>query len=178
MEDLTTRSMGYFRLPLIFFASGLLLGAGSNWCYRRWGRSQHGNAALALGMVPVLWAVQMGLIIFSPVISSKALAENIKRAGLSPGDIVEINGEYESGSTLNFYLEQGVRILNGRSSNLWYGSFFADAPKIFDDDEAFAKLWAGPKRVFLFSSEENVPEIAIKSRVIGESGGKVVLSNR
>jgi hypothetical protein len=79
---------------------------------------------------------------------------------------------------LNFYLEREVRILNGRSSNLWYGSFFPDAPKIFDDDISFAKLWTGPQRVFLFSSEENVPEIAIKGRVIGESGGKVVLSNR
>ena len=44
--------------------------------------------------------------------------------GLKTGDVVEINGEYESGSTLGFYLRRQVRILNGRSSNLWYGSLF------------------------------------------------------
>jgi 4-amino-4-deoxy-L-arabinose transferase-like glycosyltransferase len=178
MEDLTTRSMGYFRLPLLLFGGGLLLGAGCSWYFRRRGLVPRANASLALGMVPVLWAVQMGLITFSPVISSKLLAQDIARAGVRPGDIVEINGEYESGSTLNFYLEREVRILNGRSSNLWYGSFFPDAPKTFDDNASFSQLWNGPKRVFLLSPKMDVPKIAANGLLVGESGGKVVLSNR
>ena len=178
MEDLTTRSMGYFRLPLLLFGGGLLLGAGCSYYFRRRGFARRANASLALGMVPVLWAVQMGLTTFSPVISSKVLAQDIARAGLAPGDIVEINGEYESGSTLNFYLEREVRILNGRSSNLWYGSFFPDAPKIFDNDASFSQLWNGPERVFLLSPKMDVPRVAASGLLIGESGGKVVLSNR
>lgn len=178
MEDLTTRSMGYFRLPLLLFGGGLLLGAGCNWYFRRRGLARRANAVLALGMVPVLWAVQLGLITFSPVISSKVLAQDIARAGLAPDDIVEINGEYESGSTLNFYLEREVRILNGRSSNLWYGSFFPDAPKIFDDDASFAQLWKGPQRVFLLSPKMDVPKVAANGLLVGHSGGKIVLRNR
>ena len=52
--------------------------------------------------------------------------------------MVAIHGEYESGSTLGFYLRRAdVHILEGRSSNLWYGSFFPDAPKIFETPESF-----------------------------------------
>lgn len=178
MKDLTTRSMGYFRVPLLLFGGGLLLGAGCNWYFRRCGFPRLGNTALALGMVPVLWAVQLGLITFSPVISSKILAQDIACAGLTPEDVLEINGEYESGSTLNFYLEREVRILNGRSSNLWYGSFFPDAPGVFDDDASFASRWTGPNRVFLLSPKKDVPKIAANGLLVGESGGKVVLSNR
>jgi hypothetical protein len=122
--------------------------------------------------------VQIALVIFSPVLSSKPLARAIERAGFAPQDIVEINGEYESGSTLNFYLKHEVRILNGHSANLWYGSFFPDAPKIFDDDESFAKVWNGHNRVFLLSPRDEIPKVAEKGNLIGASGGKVVFSNR
>ena len=70
------------------------------------------------------------------------------RPRLQAGDVVEINGEYEAGSTLGFYLRRQVRILNGRSSDLWYGSFFSDAPQIFDDEASFRRLWSGPQRDF------------------------------
>ncbi len=77
--------------------------------------------------------------------------------GCSPAIVVEINGEYEAGSTLGFYLRRQVRILNGRSSNLWYGSFFRDAPQIFDDDASFRRLWSGPQRIFLWTEQDQVP---------------------
>jgi 4-amino-4-deoxy-L-arabinose transferase-like glycosyltransferase len=178
LSDLTPQAMGYFRGPLALFACGLLLGAGFNLYWRRRGATRNGNLILAVGMVSVLYAVQTALVIFSPVISSKPLARAIKQAGFTPQDIVEINGEYESGSTLNFYLGHEVRILNGHSANLWYGSLFPDAPKIFDDDASFAKLWVGQQRVFLLSPRDDIPKIVEKGQLIAASGGKVVLSNR
>jgi hypothetical protein len=80
-------------------------------------------------MVVFLIAAHMALVTFSPVLSSKALADAIGPR-LAKCDVVEINGEYEAGSTLGFYLRRQVRILNGRSSDLWYGSFFNDAPHL------------------------------------------------
>jgi hypothetical protein len=129
-------------------------------------------------MVSVLYAVQAALVIFSPVISSKPLANAIRQAGFAPEDIVEINGEYESGSTLNFYLEHEVRILNGHSADLWYGSLFPDSPKIFDDNASFTKLWMGQNRVFLLSPRDDIPKIVENGRLIAAGGGKVVMSNR
>jgi hypothetical protein len=118
----------------------------------------------------------MALVTFSPVLSSKVLADAI-RPRLSPASIVEINGEYEAGSTLGFYLRRQVRILNGRSSNLWYGSFFADAPHIFDDDASFRQIWSGPQPVFLWTEIENAPTLPGRVCVVAKSGGKEILSN-
>src|SRR5258708_5211902 len=68
---------------------------------------------------------------------------------------MELYGEYEGGSTLNYYTGEQVRVLNGRHANLWYGSLFPDAPKIFDDTESFRALWNGPRRDFLWVEVEN-----------------------
>jgi hypothetical protein len=111
------------------------------------------------------------------VLSSKVLADAIGPR-IKSGDVVEINGEYEAGSTLGFYLRRQVRILNGRSSNLWYGSFFKDAPQIFDDGVSFGRLWRGPARVFLWTPLDQVPALAGPVYSIARSGGKEVLSNQ
>src|SRR6202012_5735434 len=103
-------------------------------------RVRMANYALAAMMIVFLIAAHTALVTFSPVLSSKALADAI-RPRLQTGDVVEIHGEYEAGSTLGFYLRRQVRILNGRSSDLWYGSFFSDAPQIFDDDALFQRIW-------------------------------------
>ena len=53
--------------------------------------------------------------------------------------MIVINGEYEGGSSINFYTRKMVYIHNGRSANLEYGSYFEDAPEIFLDDEALVE---------------------------------------
>jgi len=111
------------------------------------------------------------------VLSSKALADAIGQR-LQAGDVVEIHGEYEAGSTLGFYLRRQVRILNGRSSDLWYGSFFSDAPQLFDDDESFRRLWSGPQRIFLWTPLDQIPVLPGQAYAIAQSGGKEILSNR
>jgi hypothetical protein len=97
---------------------------------------------------------------------------------LHPDDVVEIHGEYEAGSTLGFYLRRQVRILDGRSSDLWYGSFFSDAPHIFDDDASFQQLWSGPQRIFLWTPMDQVPALPGQAYAIAQSGGKEILSNQ
>jgi hypothetical protein len=124
-----------------------------------------------------LVAAHMALVTFSPVLSSAGLAETI-RPLLGPGDVIVVNGEYESGSMLGFYLQRQVRILNGRSSNLWYGSFFSDAPAIFDDDASVARLWSGPRRVFLLTDAAQPPRLPGAVYTIAAEGGKAVLSNQ
>ncbi len=175
--DLSARAMGAFRLPLLMTA--LALGAGTliNLICRFLNMIRVGNYALVTMMVIFLIAAHMALVTFSPVLSSKALADAI-RPRLKNGDVVEINGEYEAGSTLGFYLRRQVRILNGRSSNLWYGSFFNDAPHLFDDDASFRELWGGPQRIFLWTEPDHLPALPGPAYTIARSGGKEILSNQ
>ena len=175
--DLSTRAMGAFRVPLLLTAVALLGGTAVNFIFRRQGRIQLANGALAGMMVLFFVAAYLAFVTFSPVLSSKVLADAIQPR-LQPGDIVEINGEYEAGSTLGFYLRRQVRILNGRSSNLWYGSFFRDAPRIFDDNASFLKLWKGPQRVFLWTELDSVPALPGTVCVIAKSGGKEIITNQ
>jgi hypothetical protein len=129
-----------------------------------------------------LLAAHLGLQMFAPVISSAQLAEKIAPQ-VRPEDLVAIHGEYESGSTLAFYLRRvDIHILEGRSSNLWYGSFFPDAPKIFETPESFAAKWSGAQRIFLWQSltdpPNKLPPGLAPVYVIAEGGGKEIVSNQ
>ena len=97
--------------------------------------------------------------------------------------MLAIHCEYESGSTLGFYLRRAdIHILEGRSSNLWYGSFFPDAPKIFETPQSFAQRWAGEQRIFLWQSvtdpPNQLPPGIAPVYVIARGGGKEIVSNR
>jgi hypothetical protein len=69
--------------------------------------------------------------------------------------------------------------MEGRSSNLWYGSFFSDAPAIFETPQSLAQKWPGPQRIFLWQDLGNQPS-ALPSPVyfIAKSGGKEIVSNQ
>lgn len=176
--DLTGKALGAFKVPLLItgiaFAAGTIL----NWLLRRTNRTFAANLVLALMMVTLLHEAHAGLVVFSPVLTSKALADSIQQH-LQPGDLVESNGDYEAASTLPYYLHVQMRILNGRDSNIWYGSYFPDAPAIFDDDDSFAKLWRGDKRIFLWTEEDDIPS-SVKSAgycELSKWGGKLILTN-
>jgi 4-amino-4-deoxy-L-arabinose transferase-like glycosyltransferase len=180
--DLNARVMTMFRTPLLLFGFSLFIGTALNCYFRHRRRPDLGNWTLAFMSVCLLAAVHMGLVTFSPILTSKPLADAIAQV-YQRGDIIEINGEYEGGSTLNYYTGHQVRILNGRSANLWYGSFFPDAPQIFDDTASFQRLWNGPQRVFLWTEAEKEDAMlkglnGATAFVLAQSGGKLVLVNR
>jgi 4-amino-4-deoxy-L-arabinose transferase-like glycosyltransferase len=175
--DLSTRAMSFFHGPLLDTAAALFVGVIGNLLYRLRGNARTANFFLAGMAGTFLVAAHIALQTFAPVLSSQTLALAIHR-DLDAGDIVEINGEYESGSTLGFYLKRQVRILNGHSSNLWYGSFFKDAPAIFDDTASFQKLWTGPQRVFLWTETAHLPVLPNTTYVIAARGGKEIVSNQ
>jgi hypothetical protein len=171
-----------FRTPLLVLGLSWFVGSGMSWYFRGRRRPDLGNCSLALMSVCLLFAVHIALVKFSPVLTSKPLADAIVRV-YQPGDIIEINGEYEGGSTVNYYTGHQVRILNGRSANLWYGSFFPDAPPIFDDSSSFLRLWNGPQRVFLWTEREKEDEVLTGMDpntvfILSQFGGKVLLTNR
>lgn len=181
--DLDTRAMGAFARPLLIAAIALFGGTLANWLLRRVYRTHAANLWLAAAAFGFLLAAHMGLQIFSPVLTSEQLAASITPQ-LHPDDLIVIDGEYEAASTLGFYLHRPgpgttpIHILNGRSSNLWYGSFFPDAPAIFEDNASLALKWSGIRRVFLWQDlNDPLPPLPGKVWFIAQSGGKEILSN-
>jgi 4-amino-4-deoxy-L-arabinose transferase-like glycosyltransferase len=180
--DLNAEALGLFRLPLIIAALSLVIAPLVSLLLRKRARPMAANWALAAEAFGFLLAAHMGLQIFAPVISSAQLAEKIAPK-VRAEDMVAIHGEYESGSTLGFYLKRAdIHLLEGRSSNLWYGSFFPDAPKIFDTPESFAEKWGGPQRIFLWQSltdpPNQLPLLSGPVYVIAKGGGKEIVSNQ
>jgi 4-amino-4-deoxy-L-arabinose transferase-like glycosyltransferase len=180
--DLNAQALGLFRLPLAIAAIGLFLGPLAARILRRRSQPHAANLALAAGAFTFLLAAHLGLQTFAPVLTSAQLAQAI-RPQVHPQDLICIHGEYESGSTLGFYLQRNnIHILEGRSSNLWYGSFFPDAPKIFETPATLAAKWQGPQRIFLWQSltdpPNQLPPIPGPVYILVKSGGKEILSNQ
>jgi 4-amino-4-deoxy-L-arabinose transferase-like glycosyltransferase len=203
--DLNTQALGLFRLPLALAAASLFLGPLASFVLRRRAQSHAATLALAAGAFGFLLAAHLGLQTFAPVLSSAQLAEAIAPQ-VHANDLIVIHQEYEYGSTLGFYLQRPsytlqygapvavnpIHILTdaehdgtanyGRSSNLWYGSFFPDAPAIFETTASLAQKWLGPQRIFLWQSLAGEPSPLPASLspvyVLARSGGKEIVSNQ
>ena len=180
--DLNASALGLFRIPLTLAALSLFLGPLAAFLLRRKSKLHAANLALTAGAFGFLLATHLGLQTFSPVLTSAQLAEAIAPQ-VHPQDLICIHGEYESGSTLGFYLQRdNIHILEGRSSNLWYGSFFPDAPPIFETPASIAKKWPGPQRIFLWQSltdpPNTLPTLPPPVYILIKSGGKEIVSNQ
>jgi 4-amino-4-deoxy-L-arabinose transferase-like glycosyltransferase len=190
--DLTPQAMGAFKIPLLVTGIAFALGTILNFWLRRTNRTFVANLALTFMTVALLLATHRALEIFSPVLSSKALAQEIE-SNWKPGAVIEDNGDYEAASSVNYYTRRQIRMLNGRCNNIWYGSKFPDAPPIFDDDASFEKLWRGNNPVFLLTDakaspdrtpaeecphKEHLPDYVVRDAcVLAKWGGKLVITN-
>jgi 4-amino-4-deoxy-L-arabinose transferase-like glycosyltransferase/SAM-dependent methyltransferase len=180
--DLNAQAMAMFRLPLTIAAISIFAATLANLLLRRRNRPHAANLALTAGAFGFLLAAHLGLQTFSPVLSSQRLARAIAPQ-LRPTDLIVLHGEFEAGSTLGFYLRRSdIHIWQGRSSNLWYGSFFSGATRIFETTESMQRRWANRQRIFLWQdpSDPDRPLTKLPGPVylIAQSGGKQILSNQ
>jgi 4-amino-4-deoxy-L-arabinose transferase-like glycosyltransferase len=193
--DLNVAALSLFRFPLALAAAALFLGPLCSFLLRKKNQLHAATLALAAGAFGFILAAHLGLQIFAPVLSSQQLAAAIAPQ-LQSHDLIVIHQEYEFASTLGFYLHRPsyaqqngqlvainpIHILEGRSSNLWYGSFFRDAPAIFETPQSLAEKWPGPQRIFLWQDLSNqpspLPALPGPVYVIAKSGGKEIVSNR
>lgn len=175
--DLTPEALGMFRLPLIGAVASLGIGASLNLWLRYKHRPEYANMLLAAMMVALLACVHTAFVTFSPILSSKQLAVAIQRH-YHPGDVIVIAGQYHQASTLNFYLGTRVRVLHEPSGNLWYGSEFPDAPRVFETEASLAELWSNPSTVFLWTDQEHPKELGrLPHYFLARSGGKLIFTN-
>ncbi len=179
--DLTPQSLAALQVPVIGTALAFGIGTVAALFFRRKNRHTASNISLALMMAAFFFCAHRALIEFEPYLSSRALAEAIDRE-YKEGDVIVINGEYEGGSSINFYTRKPVHILNGRSANLQYGSYFKDAPRIFLNDEDLKRMWSDSGRIYLFTDstllEKVTDGLSTPVHTLAESGGKLILTNQ
>jgi 4-amino-4-deoxy-L-arabinose transferase-like glycosyltransferase len=181
MSDLTVEAFAVLRVPAAGAALTLSVGFALAFILRRKQRTTQAGLLTAATVACFIYFAHMALGVFNPYLSSQPLAEAIKRR-LATGDLVVINGEYQGGSSIGFYLPQKVLLLNGRMTGLEFGSHYPDAPPVFIGDGEIAQMWQGDHRVFLFTRDEEFEKV--RSVVKGEmfrlasAGEKSIYSNR
>jgi hypothetical protein len=172
MGDLTLQSFAYLRAPLVVAGIAFVIGATA----LRW---RYPSLAIAVMMVLFLHAARLAMVVFDPYLSSRPLAEALMKG--PPGQLIEDNAYYTFSSVF-FYTNRRGLLLNGRKTNLEYGSYAPDSPKVFINDADFAGLWRQPERFYLLVEGPSLARIqGLVARpsihVVAESGGKYLLTN-
>jgi asparagine synthase (glutamine-hydrolysing) len=176
MFDLTLSSFAYLRLPLLVATAAFLVGAAGAW------RTSGLRPVYALAAMMILFthAARMALVTFDPYLSSRPLAEALAR---EPEGRLILDDQYYTFSSVVFYTNKRVLLLNGRVNNLEYGSYAPGAPDVFLDDAGFQKLWRSPERFYLAAAATALPRL---ERLVGKdtlrqvaaAGGKHLFTNR
>ncbi len=175
MVDLTFDSFAYLRLPLAVAAIALLGGALATF---RWVDLRSFLAA-AMMMVIFFHAARLAMVVFDPFLSSRPLAEALLK---SPDGKLIVDHNYWALSSITFYVQRDVLILNGRYFNLEYGSYAPGAPDIFIDDTRFKRLWLDSQRYYLVTYQPKLQQFEDlvgqdHLEIVAAGGGKLVLTN-
>lgn len=180
MLDLSSESFAALRLPALLATVALLFGPLTSLLLRLKLRHRAATWAMALTMTVFLFAAHIALQRFEPYMSSRPLARQIATQ-LKPADRVMIYGDQSFGSSLLFYLQRQIELVNGNATSMWFGSTFPDAPKVFLTDDDLLRAWNSPTRVFLFVTiyqKQRVEALLPARYVIAESSGKTIYSNQ
>lgn len=181
MLDLTGQSFAALRLPAILAVLAWTIFPLAMVALRIRRKQIAATISMALSMTLFLVAAHMALVRFAPYLGSQELAAAIQKQ-MKPNDRIMIYGDQAFGSSLLFYTGQTIYLVNGRTTSMWFGSTYPDAPHIFLDDSDLLRQWASVDRIFLFVppyERARVDSLLPQNRfVVGESSGKIVYSNR
>ena len=143
------------------------------------------TTAIAFTSAVFLFAAQLAFARFAPILSSRDFAQTIfqlERSRLLPADTpVLLFGDQAFGSSIPFYLKQPVRLVEGRSTSMLFGSTFADAPPIFLSAQDLQHLWSQPSPILLFVPAERREEalhlLGRNLHILRDESGKLLLTN-
>lgn len=178
--DLSYESFAALRLPAALAAAALLIFPALSFLLRIRRRHYVATWTTALGMALFLVAAHIAFARFGPYLSSKDLAAKIA-ARERPADRIMIYGDQAFGSSLLFYLQRPVELVDGRTTSMWFGSTFPDAPKIYLSSADLQKDWTGTIRIFLFVPAHlraKVDSLLPQRWVVAQESGKYVYTNQ
>ncbi|HEY0758057.1 MAG TPA: glycosyltransferase family 39 protein [Acidisarcina sp.] len=204
--DLTAPSFAALREPAAMAAIALFAGPLLAWILRRKGHPVEATTSIAFTSAIFLIAAHTAFGRFEPLLSSRAMADTIKRielreSALEPGSEsgsgltassraqVLLYGDQSDGSSIPFYTNQQAYLVHntvpgqcpGLSSMLW-GSCYPDAPHIFLDDQALLQAWGTGPRKFLFVTGEYKAHVAAllgsRAQAVQELADKTLYTDR
>jgi 4-amino-4-deoxy-L-arabinose transferase-like glycosyltransferase len=162
--DLTGPSFAALRLPAMLALITLLVGPALGWLLRLRGKHMAATVSVALTAAVFLIAAHIAFVRFAPMLSSKPMADTIRRDG-SPADTFIVYGDQSDASSVIFYahdfLHQPASLVlepcspHGNGTSLLWGSCYPDAPKIFLTEDQLSKLWGTGARKWLFAQDKN-----------------------
>ena len=175
MGDLTVAAFAYLRPPLAIAGIAFLIGAVASWKLE----GRKAVAALVIMMVLFFHAARLALVTFDPYMGSRPLAEALNS---SPEGQLIVDDQYYAFSSVMFYANRKTLLLNGRVTNVEYGSYAPGAPDVFVDDQQFSRLWTEPQRYYL---AVNAPAMPRFEKLVGNAalhlvtkrGGKFLFTN-
>lgn len=184
--DLTGASFAALRLPASLAAAAFAVGPATAWLLRRHGFALRSTVVVAFTSAVFLVAAHIALVRFAPMLSSEALARDFEQARsngrIEPGSRLMLYGDQAYGSSLPFYLGTILPLVEGRTTSMWFGSTFRDAPPIFLSDADLMAGWGTGERKVLFVPEE---KRAVVDRLLGtrkvilaEMSGKTLITDR
>jgi 4-amino-4-deoxy-L-arabinose transferase-like glycosyltransferase len=182
--DLTGPSFAALRLPAAIGAAAFAIGPLLAWWLRSRRRSLASTLTVALTSTVFLIAAHIALVRFAPMLSSQDFAARIQQLEQSDSapDQVLIYGDQSFGSSLPFYLNRQVLLVDGRTTSMQFGSTFPDAPAIFVTHAQLLAQWGSGPRKILFVPLERRDEVdhllGPHQIVLAETSGKALITDR
>ena len=184
--DLTTASFAALRLPATLAALAFATGPAVAWWLRGRQRPVGSTVAIAATSAVFLVAAHIALIRFSPMLSSAALVSDFQQAeahgSIEPGSLLMLYGDQAYGSSLPFYTASVLPLVEGRTTSMWFGSTFRDAPPIFLSNADLLAGWGTGRRKVLFVPEEKRGDVdrllGPREVILAELSGKALITDR
>jgi 4-amino-4-deoxy-L-arabinose transferase-like glycosyltransferase len=184
--DLTDPSFAALRLPATLAALVFAIGPAVAWFFFSRHKTHAAFLTVAATSAVFLIAAHIALIRFAPMLSSEDFAAQIKaleRSGaVYPDSEILVYGDQAFGSSLPFYLQRRVLLVDGRSTSMLFGSTFPDAPQIFLTPAQLLAQWGSGTRKLLFVplEQRNTVDhlLGTQTIILKETSGKALLTDR
>jgi 4-amino-4-deoxy-L-arabinose transferase-like glycosyltransferase len=184
--DLTGPSFAALRLPASLALIAFLIGPAIAWLLYTRRRFLPAILTIAATSTVFLVAAHIAFVRFNPMLSSVNFAETIQTLEsthqISPNNQILIFGDQAFGSSIPFYLNRRVNLVDGRTTSMLFGSTFPDAPPIYLTSADLLAQWGQGPRKLLFVPLEKRDEVdhllGSHQIILQQTSGKALITDR
>ena len=184
--DLTGPSFAALRLPAALALIAFLIGPAIAWLLYARRRFLQAILTIAATSTVFLVAAHIAFVRFNPMLSSVNFAETIQTLErthqISTNNEVLIFGDQAFGSSIPFYLNRQVDLVDGRTTSMFFGSTFPDAPHLFLTSADLLAQWGhGPRKLLFVPLEkrDDVDHLLGSHQIIlQQTSGKALITDR
>jgi 4-amino-4-deoxy-L-arabinose transferase-like glycosyltransferase len=184
--DLTGPSFAALRLPAGIALFAFVVGPAAALILRNQRKHLASTVTVAITSAAFLIAAHIALNRFAPMLSSKKFADKIEsltdNQRIDRDTEILLFGDQSYGSSIPFYLNREVKLVDGRSSSMLFGSTFPDAPPVFiTSSELLAEWGRGPRKILFIPEEKHGEANALLGQhqiVLAKTSGKILVTDR